>query len=481
MKKIRDFLFINTTSKQTVAKNTFWLFFGELMGRLFKLAIIAFATRQLGVDGWGVFSYAIAFISLFFLMSDLGVNTFIIREMSKEGEDRFKYLSSSAIIKMALVLLFFIAALVVAPHLGKIALGMQMIATISLLFLADGVREFALSINRSMEKMEREAFSKILMNAVIVLVGIPLILRSATPLSLAIAYASGSIVSCVFIFWSIRDVFKHFQWNVSWEDVRVIYNFSWPIIIISLFSFVFNIDTIMLGQMKSATDVGLYAAAQRLIQFISFLPSLVAVAIFPLLSKHADDTVKMSSIFERILVLIFAIGIPVALGGFLLGEELMSLLFGHAYATGGMTLGILMLSLLASFPNIILMNVIFSKNLQKTFIAATSFGVLINIILNFLLIPAYGAVGAALSLAATQLFIMLINWQKLRKIMPFSVIPKLGKIIIGSLIMSITIVFLNNLGMHVVATVAIAIAIYIGSLVVLRERSFGEIFALVRK
>lgn len=480
MDRIKKFLFVNTDNKQTAIKNTFWLFFGEITGRLFKLVIVVFATRKLGIEGWGVFSYALAFVSMFFLLCDLGVNTFITREMSKNNAEKYRYLSSSIIVKMSLMFFFFLLSLLIAPHFGKIQLGFEMILTVSILYLFDGIREFALSITRSLEKMELEAFSKILMNSIITVLGLILVATKATPLSLAIAYATGSVISSIYIFWSIKDVLKKIEWKISKDDIKIIYNFSWPIIIISLFSFVFNIDSIMLGQMKSASDVGLYSAAQRLVQFTSIIPAFIAMSIFPILSKNEANNEKLSSIIERIMVIIFAIGIPLSIGGFLLGTKLMLLVFGSAFMPGGLALGILMISILASFPNIILMNIIFSKNLQKIFITATSFGVIINIILNFLLIPRYGINGAAISLTVTQLLIMIINWQKLKENISFSIIPKIGKILVASLVMTLFILIIMSVSVNLIYIIVSATIVYFLSLLALKESSLREILLLIR-
>ncbi|MCL5004783.1 MAG: hypothetical protein M1170_02470, partial [Patescibacteria group bacterium] len=59
LQKIKSFLFENKTTRQTIAKNTFWLFFGEISSRVLRAAIVIYAARVLGADGWGVFSYAI--------------------------------------------------------------------------------------------------------------------------------------------------------------------------------------------------------------------------------------------------------------------------------------------------------------------------------------------------------------------------------------------------------------------------------------
>ncbi len=481
MEKIKHFLLKNTSDRQTVAKNTVWLVFGELFGRLFKLAIVVFATRKLGIEGWGFFSYGLAFVSFFYLLGDFGINIFVTREIAKNGPDKHRHLATSFMIKISLLLVLFVLSLLIGPHVGKIALGMNMLAVLSVLFFSDAVREFALSVNRSLGRMEQEAFAKILMNGIITILGIVLIIRHPIPLSLAIAYAVGSSIATLYIFWTIRHELRGLEWRVSKESVALMYQFSWPIIIMSLFSFVFNIDSIMLGQLRSAADVGLYAAAQRVVQFIAIIPGFIAMATFPLLSKYESDNAKMSGMFEKIMATVFALGIPLALGGFLLSTSFMSLVFGSDYAAGGTTLSILMLSLLASFPNIILSNVIMSKNLQRTFIAATSIGVAVNIILNILLIPRYGAVGAAVSVTITQLLIMIINWQKLKRVIAFSVVPRLGIILAASVLMALIIAVLRVAGLHLIITVAIAALAYLAILLALKEPSLYEILSLVRQ
>ena len=156
MQKIKKFLFQNTEIKQTVIKNAFWLSFGEITGKLFKLIIVVFATRRLGVEGWGIFSYALAFVSFFYLFGDFGINTFATRELTKNTPEKYKHISTSFIIKAGFLILFFIASIIFAPHFGKIKLNLDLVITLSLLVLSDAIRGFTISINRSLEKMEVE-------------------------------------------------------------------------------------------------------------------------------------------------------------------------------------------------------------------------------------------------------------------------------------------------------------------------------------
>src|SRR5665647_1930381 len=112
MERIKNFLFNNTSTKQTIVKNTIWLFAGEIPSRILKLVIVLFATRALGVEGWGTFSYSLSFISMFYVLGDIGISTFITREISKKGEDQYKFLSASFVLKIILLSLAFIASVI---------------------------------------------------------------------------------------------------------------------------------------------------------------------------------------------------------------------------------------------------------------------------------------------------------------------------------------------------------------------------------
>jgi PST family polysaccharide transporter len=481
MEKLKAFLFRNTSPQQTIAKNTLWLFVGEIVGRLLKLVIVVFATRRLGVEGWGIFSYGLAFVSFFYVLGDFGINTFLTREMAKDNASKTRYLATAFIVKMGLLVLFFLASIIIGPHVGKIALSTTSIIVFSTFFIFESLREFGLAINRSLEKLEREGFSKILINILITLSGVLLILKNAVPLSLAIAYMFGSIVTTIYVFWSIRNEFKGLTWTFSKEHFKTLYAFSWPLIIIGLFSFLFSIDSIMLGQMKSATEVGLYAASQRLVQFLVIIPSFIANATCPLLAKRSDDTESLGALFGKILRIVLALALPLTIGGLFFGKEIVTLVLGSAYSAAIPVFMILMLTTLASFPNILLTNLIFSKNLQKIFIVASSVGVVVNIGLNLWLIPAYGAMGAAISTVAGSVLIMSMNWLRMKRYVPFHALAGMQTIILGNIVMIAGMLACVYLHVYFFLSILIAIVLYGTVLYARKEASLMQIVQLIQK
>ncbi|MEK7590294.1 MAG: oligosaccharide flippase family protein, partial [Patescibacteria group bacterium] len=77
--KIKNWLFSNQTISQTIAKNTFWLFSGQMIGRLLRAAIVIYAARVLGAASWGAFSYALGIAAFLTIFSDIGINALITK------------------------------------------------------------------------------------------------------------------------------------------------------------------------------------------------------------------------------------------------------------------------------------------------------------------------------------------------------------------------------------------------------------------
>ena len=105
IRRIKSFLFVNNSLSQTLIKNTFWLFLGEVISRLLKFFLVLYAARILGVAGWGIFAYAISVVSLFFIFADLGLDRLIIREISKDSLEKMRYLSTAFFFRLILLII----------------------------------------------------------------------------------------------------------------------------------------------------------------------------------------------------------------------------------------------------------------------------------------------------------------------------------------------------------------------------------------
>ena len=164
MQKIKDFLFQNTSARQTAIKNTFWLAAGQMGSRLFRAVIIIYAARVLGVAEYGVFAYVLGIAGFFTIFADMGINTVLTRETSRNPKEAPNYFATSLSIKVILLILTGVIVIFAAPYISNIEIAKNLILLAALLIIVDGLRDFSSAFFRGKEKMELEALLTITSN-----------------------------------------------------------------------------------------------------------------------------------------------------------------------------------------------------------------------------------------------------------------------------------------------------------------------------
>ena len=482
MEKLKSFFFENTNTKQTIVKNTFWLFLSETSGRLLKMGLIVYAARVLGASGWGLFSYAISVASLLTMFADIGISDLVIREITQKKEGYRTFISTALLLKVIVLTVSTFLVIFVSPFISQIPEANSLFFLIALILFFDSMRELGLSINRASEKMERDMVVKVATNASIFILGVLLLKTQLAPESIALAYAIGSFVGFVMITVIIwKDLGALFA-KVDLKIFKVIIKTTWPFVFITLIGVIMgNIDIYMLGVWKNAEEIGLYASVQRIQQFIMIIPSTIAVAVFPLMSRLANsDKTQLKTTLEKTLSLIMLVGIPISLGGILLADQLILKVFGEGYVGAIPIFQVFMSMLLISFPLVLLSNAIFAQNKQRSLAPAYSLGILANILFNLLLIPKFGAVGASVATLISTGTITVFIWMKLEIINDFKILGNLKKSFLANLIMTCFVFIFGYFEMSVVLNIFVSAVIYLSALLLLKESILKDLKEIVR-
>jgi len=477
MKRIKSFLFENKSTRQTVAKNTFWMFFGEISSRLLRAAILIYAARILGAAGLGIFSYAITLAAIFTILSDIGLSAILTRETAKNPELRSKYLSTSLFIKLILMAISALLIIFAAPLLTKIEAARELLPVVAFILFFDGMREFCFSLNRALEKMEAEAIAKTLTNILIFVLGIIFLIIDATPKSLALSYTIGSGIGFIFTVWTLRHYFKDIISNFSKNLLWPIFSAAWPFALNGLLSgIMLNTDTVMLGWWRSASELGYYAVSQRMIQMLYLIPMLFATSIFPLFAKLAQkENEKFKLVLEKAIAISMMLGLPLILGGLILSKNLILTLFGKEFIFAAPSFNILLFTILLIFPGVFISNAAFAYNQQKRFIGFLALGALGNAALNYFMIPRYGIEGSSLATLGAQILSTGFIWITFKKTINFKVFTHLKKIFIASIIMTIFTLLIQYLNINLFINLGISALIYFGMLHFIKEQAFSEV------
>ncbi|MDZ4231170.1 MAG: flippase [Patescibacteria group bacterium] len=480
--KLKRFLFSNQSTAQTIAKNTFWLSFGEITGRFLRVAIIFYAARILGVAGYGTFSYMTNLAAIITVFSDVGLSSVLIREVAKNKEQRAALFSTSLALKTILV--FFSLALILlgTPFITGIPISNFLIYAVAGLFLFDSLRRFGSSIFRAEERMELEAIINIFTQVVIVGAGFAMLILNPSPEALALAYALGAglgfLATVYFLVPYVKNIFSNFDRSL----VRSIVSAAWPMTIASIFgTLLVNIDTVMIGWFFDATQVGLYAAAQKPIAFFYLLPAFIVGGLFPALSRLAGKNVdKFKEVLERGLSMVMLMALPLSTGIFLTAEKISILFYGNEYLGSAPSLRVLSITLLITFPATILIHSFFAHDQQKKLVPLWIAGSVLNIFLNYLLIPVFGIVGAAWTSVIAQLAINGSLWAKAKELSSFKVLPRLGPTIKATLIMAAVVLGAGAVGFPFPVTLILAFLVYLGALIFFKDQTLAELTSILK-
>ena len=473
MRKVKSLFFENQTVKQTFFKNTFWLTFGTGVSRTIRAGLVIAAARVLQTAGYGVFAYALSFAAFFTVFSDIGLSGLLTRELAKGKQEKERYLATTFYIKIFLVLASVLFTAFIGPFFTNIEEAKKLIPIVAFLTAFDSMRGFFFSVVRAYNKMEVEsAFTIFTEIAITSLSALVLIFRPSS-LFLTIAYTLGSGLGFLGIALYTRKIWIPAVKNFFDKSlIKPIFKSALPFAVMGLLgTFMINIDSVILGIFRSAEELGLYAVAQKPVQLLYLLPSLVSTSFFPLLSLmvHKGEKTKVENLVKKLTIGIFALSLPMTIGGVILGKELILLFFGARYIEATLTFQLLLLTLIPVFLGLIIGNVVFAYDMQKIFIKTTAIGAILNTALDFVFIPPYGIWGSAIATIIADVAANSYTWIWVNKIVRINIFKNSLKIIFSAVLMGLIVWELKSLGVNVLLILLSGVLTYFISLIALKE------------
>jgi len=480
---LKPFLFKNTTESQTVAKNTIWLSISNFGGRLLKAVIIIYAARVLDPVGWGVVSYAVTLAGFFTLFVDPGINVLLMREGSKADEKhQLNLLSTTFYMKIILIAAVVLFVLFVGPAFTLLPGAALLLPVTALIIIGDTLREFFSSFIRAKEKMEWEARIFLLTNLFIVVLGFVSLYYFKDARAFGWAYAAGTTIGALLALWMLRPYLRELFTHFSSKLVFPIMQSAWPFAVTgALGALLTNADILIISWMRTAGEVGIYSAAVRIIQLLYLFPVIIQYSTLPFFSRFAKkNDARFREMLEKAVLIIFAVSIPIALCGIFLGTAIMKFVFGAAYAAGGASLTVLLITMIVDYPGGVIGVALFAYDHQKVLINASIIGGVSNVLFDLLLIPRFGITGSAFATLIAQTLNNAYLWYEMKKVNNFSVVPRLKKITLAAAITAAASALLVFAHTNLVVIIILCVLLYMFLLIALKEPMLSEIARITR-
>lgn len=464
-----------------IAYNVLASSLSKILATVLALISIGFITRYLGKEGFGNYATVLAFLSFFAAISDLGLYHIATREISRTGADEKKIignifsirlLSAAAILALAPLFAW------VFPYPPEVKRGIVIMAASFIFSSGYQVLNGIFQKNLAMDRVVfGELIGKFIQTTFIIL---------AVKMNLGFDWIMASLLGYMIISFSIIFKWsrKYLKFTPQFDLVywKKFLKESLPMGVVAIITFCyFKMDTILLSVIKGGSDVGIYNAAYKVIENITFFPAMVIGLVLPIMSKNIfTDRKEFENVSNKTFKFFVLLVVPLIVGTLFLSDGIINLIGGAGFAESGRVLQILVFALAFIFFGHFFNAILIVGNLQKKLMYVLGCAAVINIILNLWLIPKFSYSAAAAVSVLTELLVVIFAFcLTFRNIKYFPKLEKLPNIFFAGLLMALFLFLFSEINFFLRALGSVVL--YVILLWFLKAIKTSEITSIISK
>ncbi len=475
--------------KSGIAKNAAFMTAASIGQKVVAFVYFTLIARHLGAEGTGKYFFALSFTTIFVVFVDLGLTNVLVREAAKMRDKIQAYFSTVLSVKILLGVLSYLAAVVVINLMGYSLEIRNLVYLSAVTMLFDSLHLSIYGVLRSIGDLKYEAISVVGSQTLTLVMGTTFLYLDFPLIYLILAFTIPSFLNVCF---ATFVLYKKYRIKISPKYDKQVFKYlgriAIPFALAAIFARVYSyIDSILLSKLAGDTAVGWYSIPYKITYAFQFVPLALVAVLYPRFSEYfVSSKEKLSFIFERGIKYLLIIAVPIAVGISVLSEDIILFLYTEEYRASILPLQILITSLIfsyLSFPIGAFLNACNKQVAQTTIVGIV---MVVNIILNLLLIPHYGIVGAASAAFVGNLLLTVFGYlivPKITKISHHFIFKSVGQVVFSAGVMGV-VVWYTNLYMNFVFSILVGMMVYGLMLYVTRtvtKIQVLEVFELVRK
>lgn len=463
--------------RKKIFKNTFFLAASQVLGKLLTFFFIIYAYRYLGDQVFGKYNFVNSFTSFFFLISIFGLTNLQLREIARSPQKASLYLSNILLIRIVLVV---ITTLLLLGLTYLLPYDVETLAALRIFSLSIAFQILTFTFIDNFVALEKSfyfALTLTLNHLILSLAGIFLLVKGYGLIALSWLWFGSWLLTTFLGFFLLNKYGFPLSFQPNFQVVKWLIREAWPFVLSSLvFMLFFKVDTVLLFTIKNAAQTGWYTAGYRIIEATSFIPQSLMLASFPSLARlYREKKETMEEVSKKSFRYLSILSFPLAIGGFFLSSGLMSFFYEKSADLIAASFSILIFS----FPLLSLregaIHVLNAQDRQKTNFYIDLAGLIVNLGLNLVLIPAYGFIGAAWATFLSYLWVVVLSSFSLKIKFEFrDVINSFLKPLVAALLMGAFLYWLKYT-FHVLLLVFLGAGIYFLFLWLLRGFDWREL------
>ncbi len=387
---------------QRIAKNSLAPIALTLFNRAIDLAFAALMLRILGPANAGDYAYAIAVFMWFEILANFGLDAYLTREVARHRDRANRYFFNTTALRLAVMLLgapllvgFVLLRQTVIADLTSPA-ATQAIVALALLYaglLPGSLAKGLTSLFYAYEKAEYPAALTTVSTLINRGLGVVALLAGWGIVGLAgVSVVVNFITLGILGFLAMRLFFRP-AWTPSRALQREMVTESWPLMANHLLATLFyKVDVVLLEAMQGSFILGLYSTGYKLLDMLMVIPSMFTLAVFPILSRQAQEDREGFRRFYRLGVkLLVTLVFPAAFLSTLAAREMVLVLGGPEFLPGAMiSLQLMAWSMPVGWINSLTQYVLIALDEQRYLTRAYLIGFGFSLAANLIFIPRYG-------------------------------------------------------------------------------------------
>lgn len=376
-----------------------------------------YLARSLGSAEYGKYDFSMSIGYLIGVFFELGGNVILTKYVARGFYSSYVYSLKFRLVSITVTFLSVFSFLLLTGMHNHIIFHI-LAASIGIAF--SSLMNLNFAFFRGLKRMNFEAVVLIIQKVLFIGISIIFILQSNNSFYPLLAFALSMVVSWIIIQWIfIREKHKYsdtnpekkIQFSEYFKDIM-------SLALVEVFSIIyFRVTQIILESYGGFSEVGVYGASYKLVEAFTNIPSILMIVLFPGFARLAvESRPEFKKQFGKVFRLLLLMGTGSSAFVWFLGEPIFSLL-GQDYSRSYILVRYMTIALTAIFPNYLLTQslIALDKNLKY---ASVLFAVLaLNIIISIILVPAYGAVGSAISVGICEVIILISCYVMINRIL----------------------------------------------------------------
>ncbi len=396
--------------KNKEIKNAGWIIGGRIAQMIVSFFVSILTARYLGPGNYGIINYAAAYVAFFTSFCTLGINSVIIKDFIDHPEEQGEAIGTTLFLRGVSSLLsaiMIVGIVSVLDHDDPITVTVTALSSIALLFqVADTINYWFQS------RYQSKITSIATLTAYIVtsIYRILLLIMQKDVIWFAFASSVDYMCIAVVLFVSYRR-YEGPKLSISIRKAKTLLSRSYNYIFAGMMVAIYGqTDKLMLKQMLDETSVGYYALASAINNMWVFVLAAIIDSLSPTIIRYGRANMELFQRKNRQLyAVVIYVSAFVAIIFVIFGKWIVQILYGEAYQGAVAPLKIICWYTIFSYLGVARNAWVVTTNNQKYLKYICGGAAIVNVILNFVFIPVWGASGAAFASLITQILTITLN------------------------------------------------------------------------